>query len=124
MRKTRRNRKTKKRGGDNKNVRLSNRTQFNNYMRNRLSSPNHLSKLANIAAYHSANRSENPNMQYNSNSTLNVRRPATIRTPIELPIAPPQGSQGLRNFQASLLANQRLRRVRNTAKQFMKTSNE
>ena len=113
-----------KHSGGNITLGLSNRNQFNHFMKTHLSSSNNLKNLANIAAYHSANSSESPNMQYNSNNTLNVRRPNTIRTPIELPIAPPQGSQGLRNFQASLLANQRLRRARNTAKQFMKTSNE
>jgi hypothetical protein len=124
VRKTRRVRRTRK-GGDNKNIRLSNRTQFNNYMRNRLSSPNQSNTLRNIAAYHPANTNNQSGIEYNSASnSLNVRRPNTIRTPIELPIAPPQGYQGLRSFQNTLLANQRLRRARNTAKQFMKRSNE
>jgi len=125
MRRTRRNRKTKKRGGDNKNIKMSNRTQFNNFMKAHLSSSNNLSKLANIAAYHSVNDSANHlgHMENNS-ANMNTRRPATIRAPIERQISPPQGYQGLRNFQNTLLANQRLRRARNSAKQFMKRSNE
>jgi hypothetical protein len=126
MKKYRKTRRcSKKHSGGNTTIGLRNRKQFNQFMKNHLSSSNNLNKLRNIAAYHPANTNSQSGIEYNSASnTLNVRRPTTIRTPIELPIASPQNYQGFRNLQARFIANQRLRRARNTAKQFMKRSNE
>ena len=124
MQKTRRSgrrsgRRTRK-GGDNKNVRLNNHTQFNNFMKTHLSSPNNVKKLENIAAYQSANTNSPAGMKYNSmNKALNVRRPNTIRMPIERPVLSPQGPQGFRNLQATFLAENR----RHKAKQSVKTNN-
>jgi hypothetical protein len=114
-RKTRRMRKTRhcsrKHRGGNTTLGLHNRKEFNNFMKAHLSSPNNLKKLTNTAAYHPANSSVNSQDMQNNSANMNMRRPATIRTPIERPISSPQGYQGLRNFQNTLLANQRLRRA-------------
>lgn len=107
IRKTRRRGRRTRKGGDNKNIRLSNRTQFNNYMRNRLSSSNQLNTLRNIAAHEPANNYTNQANVRNNRANMNVRRPATIRNPI--PPSPPQGPQGFRNLQAAFVANKQLR---------------